>query len=209
MKTIELKGEIRQDVGKRSTKKARRSDQVPAVLYGQKEVIHFTTDLKELGFLVYTPNVYIVDLNIDGKKHQAVIKDMQFHPVTDKILHVDFLEINKEKPVSIRVPVQLHGFARGVQQGGKLKAEMRRLHVKGLIKDLPDNLDIDVTKLGLGQTIKVRDLTFNGLQMLDPRNTVVASVKLTRAAKGAAAVEIPGETESESEESAGEAGGEE
>lgn len=208
MKTIKLNGEIRQDVGKKSSKQARRNDKVPAVLYGQNQVVHFTTDLKELGFLVYTPNVYLVDLNIDGKKHLAVIKDMQFHPVSDKILHVDFLEIHKDKQVNIRIPVQLHGFARGVQQGGKLKAEMRRVHVKGLVKDLPDNLGIDVTNLGLGQTINVRDLSFEGLQMLDPRNAVVVSVKLTRVAKGAAAVEIPIEAESEAEGSSEETGGE-
>ncbi len=186
MKTIAISGKSRENVGKLNTKMLRKMDHVPCVMYGGEEVAHFSAPTNDFRHLVYTPHVYLVDLEIDGKKHMAILKDIQFHPVTDKILHIDFLEIFEGKHVNIAVPVQLHGLAEGVKQGGKQTLEHRRLKVRALPKDLPDQLDIDVTNLFLGKSIKVGELTFDNLELLDPKNYVVVSVKLTRAARGMA-----------------------
>lgn len=180
---------------------------IPGVIYGQKEPVHFTVSEKELGKLVYTPHVYLIQLSINGDSYLCTMKDIQFHPVTDKILHVDLLEINEKEPIKIRIPVKLEGFAEGVQQGGKLKLETRRPLVRGLVNDLPDELKVDVTRLSLGKSIKIKDLTFEGLELLDNKDAVVASVKLTRVAKGMA-LEEEAATE-EGEEAEGEEGAEE
>lgn len=186
MKTIELKGKKRQDIGKKGTKQLRKEGNVPCELYGGKENVHFYAFENDFLGLVYTPNSHLVKIDIEGKEYSAVIKDLQFHPVSDKLLHVDFLEIFDDKVVVVDVPVQLHGFAKGVKDGGKLNLETRRLNVKALPGVLPDIIDIDVVNLGLGKTIKVKDIEREGLEFVDPKNMVVASVKLTRAAKGAA-----------------------
>lgn len=207
MKTIDLKATIRQDVGKKATKQVRKNGEIPCVLYGGEELVHFSAPVNDFRNLIYTPHVYIVNLDLEGKQLQAMVKDLQFHPVSDAILHIDFILVTQDKPAVARIPVVTKGFARGVQAGGKLKVELRRLKVKALPKDLPDKLTIDVTKVGLGHSIKVRDLKFEGLEMLDPKSAVVVSVKLTRAAKGAAAAME--EEESEAEGAEGAEGGEE
>jgi len=199
MKTFDFKASLRQDVGKKATKQLRKDDKVPCVLYGGENPIHFAAPSLDFRHLVYTPSVYLVNLDLDGQMHQAVIQDIQFHPVSDKILHVDFLQVSEGEPIKVNIPVVTEGFAKGVQAGGKLKIEMRRLKVKALSKHLPDDLVIDVTNIGLGTSIKVRDLKFDDLELLDPRNSVVISVKLTRVAKGMAVDE-----EEEGEESEGE-----
>ena len=137
--------------------------------------------------LVYTPHIYVVDLNIDGKVVNAIMKDIQFHPVTDAILHVDFYQINEENPIVMEVPVQLEGLAEGVKAGGKLALQMRKLKVKALYNVIPERLNIDVTSLALGKTIKVGELNFEGLELLNAKEAVVCAVKLTRAARGAQA----------------------
>ncbi|HBS87609.1 MAG: 50S ribosomal protein L25/general stress protein Ctc [Bacteroidetes bacterium GWF2_38_335] len=184
MKTIEIKGKSREALGKKDTKSLRRESNVPCVVYGGEKNYHFYTEDKSFKDLIYSPNVYTVKLDIDGNLIDAILHDVQFHPVKDHILHVDFLQVSQEKPILIHVPVKLHGFAPGVQAGGKLALEHRLLKVRGLIKDLPDILDVDVSEIELGKTIKVKDLKFDNIELIDNPNTVVCSVKLTRAAKG-------------------------
>jgi large subunit ribosomal protein L25 len=184
MKTFELKGELRKELGKIACKKLRKEGNMPCVLYGGKENVNFTVDKPSLKKLIYTPKVYLVDLTIGKKKHQAILKDLQFHVVTDEVSHLDFLEISDDKPVEIGIPVELTGVAPGVLAGGKLALVNRKLKVKALAKDLPDNLIVDISDLNLGKSIKVQDLNFENIQILNSKNTVVASVKLTRAAKG-------------------------
>lgn len=184
MESIEIKGTIRKGLGKSFTKKLRKEEKVPCILYGGKENVLFQVEEKSLKSLVYTPNVYSVNFDIDGKKYKAVQKDIQFHPVSDDILHVDFLEIFDNKPVSIGIPVLVTGNSEGVKQGGKMHLKKRKLIIKGLLADLPNELTIDITNLELGKSIKIKDLAFDNLELLEPANDVVCSVKLTRVAKG-------------------------
>ena len=156
-------------------------------MYGGKEIVHFTVTNDELRNLVYTPHIYVVDLIIDGKKYNAIMKDIQFHPVKDNILHVDFYEIDEAKPIVMEVPIQLEGLAEGVKAGGKLALQMRKLKVKALYNEIPERLTINVSHLGLGKTIKVGELHYEGLELLNAKEAVVCAVKLTRAARGAAA----------------------
>lgn len=187
MKTFELKGTVRTGLGKKATKAERVSENVPCVLYGGAENTHFIATASDLRKLIYTPEVFIVDLDIDGKKTKSIMKAMQFHPVTDKVLHIDFLKVTEDKPVTVEIPVKLEGLAEGVKAGGKLALEMRKLRVKGLYTQLPENIVIDVTELGLGKTIQVAKVSVENLEILNAKNAVVAQVKLTRAARGAAA----------------------
>jgi len=187
MKTFELKGTVRTDLGKKATKAERVVDNIPAVLYGGKENVHFTTTVSDVRKLVYSPEVFVVNLDIDGKKTKAVMKALQFHPVTDKVLHIDFLQLTEDKPVIVELPVKLEGLAEGVKAGGKLALEMRKLKVKGLYTQIPENIVIDVTELGLGKSIQVAKVSVDKLEILNAKNAVVAQVKLTRAARGAAA----------------------
>ncbi|MFA6400696.1 MAG: 50S ribosomal protein L25/general stress protein Ctc [Salinivirgaceae bacterium] len=185
MKTFEIKGSLRSDVGKKSTKALRTQGLVPCVMYGGKSNIHFSVIAKDFTHLVYSPNVYLVDLDIDGKKYQATMQNLQFNSVSDDIDHVDFLEIKKDRELTIEIPVKLTGLAEGVKQGGKLMLKMRKLHVKGLSTNFPDTLDVDIAKLELGKSIKVGELKFKGLELLDSKNAVIATVRLTRSAMSA------------------------
>ncbi len=188
MKTFELKGTLRDGLGKKATKSVRGSEAVPCVLYGAgEENVHFQSTQSELRKLIYTPEVFVVDLDIAGKKTKAVLKALQFHPVTDKVLHLDFLKVSEDKPVAFELPVKLSGLAEGVRAGGKLSLEMRKLKVKGLYTDMPEFISIDVTSLGLGKTIQVGAVSVDKLEILNAKNAVVCQVKLTRAARGAAA----------------------
>ncbi|MBN2681577.1 MAG: 50S ribosomal protein L25/general stress protein Ctc [Bacteroidales bacterium] len=186
MKTIEINAKIRENLGKKETKKLRVEESVPCVLYGGKENIHFYAHKTAFKDLIYTPNSYIVKLIINNNEHLSVIQDAQYHPVSDEILHIDFYEINQDNPVVIGVPVILNGFAKGVQDGGKLNLMAKKLRVKGLVNNLPDELNVDVTNIKLGQTLKVKELSFENIELIDNPNTSVCSVKLTRAARGAA-----------------------
>ena len=182
MRSIEVKGTAR-TIAERSSEQARalkairKDNGVPCVLYGGGENIHFTVPVEGLRNLVYTPHIYVVDLVIDGKKVNAILKDIQFHPVKDTILHVDVME----------VPVQLEGLAEGVKAGGKLVLQMRKLKVKALYNIIPEKLTVNVSHLGLGKTVKVGELNYEGLELLNAKDAVVCAVKLTRAARGAAA----------------------
>ncbi len=187
MKSFKLKGEARQELGKKATKAVRVSETIPCVLYGGKENVHFTVTQSDVRKLIYSPDVHIVDLSVGSNKSKAIVKELQFHPVTDKILHIDFLEVADNKPVVVELPVKLTGLAEGVRAGGKLSLEMRKLKVKGIYTDLPESITVDVSKLGLGKSIQVGKLSFDKFELLNTKNAVVAQVKLTRAARGAAA----------------------
>lgn len=192
MKSIEVKGTVR-TIAERSSEQARalkairKDNGVPCVLYGAGETIHFTVSADGLRNLVYTPHIYVVDLVIDGKKVNAIMQDIQFHPVKDTILHVDFYQIDEKKPIIMEVPVQMEGLAEGVKAGGKLVLQLRKIKVKALYNIIPEKLTINVAHLALGKTIKVGELSFENLELITPKEAVVCAVKLTRAARGAAA----------------------
>ena len=199
MKSIEIKGSVRTEIGKKATRELRNNNGVPCVLYGVKKdenclpvATHFSVPVDGLRNLVYTPNIYLVNLDIDGTVVTAIMKDIQFHPVKDNILHVDFLQVEENKPIAMEVPVQLEGLAEGVRAGGKLALQIRKLKVKALYNAIPERLVIDVTPLGLGKTIKVGELNYEGLELINAKDAVVCAVKLTRAARGAAAAAAAG-----------------
>ncbi len=185
MQTIEIKGTVRTEVGKKSTKALRASGNVPCVIYGGENVIHFTAPEAEFRKIIYTPNVYIINVNIDGTVYPTILQDTQFHPVKEQMLHADFLQIKEDKPVVIEVPVKLEGFAEGVRAGGKLQLEKRKLRIKALPANLPDSLDINIDNLGLGKTIQIGHLSFDNIELLNAKNAVVVAVRLTRAARAA------------------------
>jgi large subunit ribosomal protein L25 len=185
MKSVVIEGKKRTSLGKKEAKKLRAEQIVPAVLYGGEEVIHFAVPFSDLRKLVYTPSVYLIDLDIEGEKYKAIVQDMQWHPVEEQILHVDFLMVQEDKPLKIAIPVQLTGLAKGIKAGGKLKNNLRQLKVKALAENLPDVITIDVTDLGIGQSIKVADLSFGNLEFLDSKTNMVVSIITSRAAKSA------------------------
>ncbi|MDH6533646.1 50S ribosomal protein L25/general stress protein Ctc [Parabacteroides sp. 52] len=192
MKTFSVEGKSRaietsSADQKRALKALRSQGQIPAVLYGGEKVIHFNVGSDAVRHLVYTPEVFLVELTIDGKKIMAIVKDLQFQPVTDELLHIDFQEIFADRPVVIEIPVTLEGYAEGVKAGGKLTLRMRKLRVKGLYAKLPERLVINVDNLGLGKSMQVGELSFENLELMNAKNAVVCAVQLTRAARGAAA----------------------
>ncbi|MBE0648824.1 MAG: 50S ribosomal protein L25/general stress protein Ctc [Bacteroidales bacterium] len=180
MKQVSLSGSLRENVGKKDAKKLRKEFKVPCVMYGGKEQVHFLTDEKLFLKIVFTPNVYIVNLNIDGKEYNTIIQDMQYHPVTDRILHVDFLQVTDDKPITIAVPVKLTGTAKGVLKGGRLITKARKLKISALLKDLPDEIEINLTNLEIGDSIKISDLFRDGINFLDAARNVVVGVRSAR-----------------------------
>ncbi len=194
MKEIELTGKVRTDLGKKASKQLRKEGLVPCNLYGEKKdengkpvAFSFVSPMSELRKIVYTPHIYVIKLVIDGEVHTAVMKELQFHPVTDALLHVDFYEVNEQKPITIGVPVKLNGLAQGVRDGGRINLSIRKINVTAPFQIIPEHLDIDVTNLQLGKSIKVGELSFEGLSLATPAEVVVCSVKATRASKSAAA----------------------
>ena len=189
MKTFDLKGEVRDDFGKKAARAYRSEGLIPCVIYGghEKENLNFVVKNSDVRNLVYTPEVFLVNLDLGKKKVQAIVKEIQFHPVKDTILHIDFLNVFEDAPVIIEIPVRLEGLAAGVRAGGKLSLDIRKLKVKGLPANLPEELVVNVEKLELGKSIQVGNLAFEGLDILNAKNAVVCRVQLTRAARGAAA----------------------
>ncbi len=189
MKTFELKGEVRNDFGKKASRSYRREGLIPCVVYGghDEENLNFVVKQGDVRNLIYTPEVFLVNLDLGKNKMMAMVKELQFHPVREDVLHIDFLHVFEDKPVVIEIPVRLKGLAAGVRSGGKLSLDTRKLRVKALPANLPENLEVDVTKLELGKSIQVGDLSFEGLEILNAKNAVVCRVQLTRAARGAAA----------------------
>lgn len=212
MKKFELNAEPRIELGKKSVKALRKEGKIPAVINGGKVVeLPFAGTLKpgeklvEIGDskgliatdivvkaedvrkLIYTPDIFEVDLNINGETKKAVMKELQFQPVKDTVLHIDFLEVYPDKPILMEVPVQIEGHAEGVKAGGKLSVSMRKLKVKAVYTEIPERLVINVDHLGLGKSLAVGDLHYEGLELMNAKNAVVCAVQLTRAARGAAA----------------------
>ena len=193
MKEFALNGKKRESVGKKASKMLRKEGMIPCNLYGENTVdgkpvaMAFMISMAELRKVVYTPEVYVINLNIDGEPHKAVLKELQFHPVTDAVLHADFYEVNETKPITIGIPAKLNGLAQGVRDGGKLNLSIRKINVTAPYPSIPEILDIDVTNLELGKSIKVGELSFEGLELATPAEVVVCSVKTTRASRSAAA----------------------
>ncbi|WP_449026033.1 50S ribosomal protein L25/general stress protein Ctc [Porphyromonas endodontalis] len=187
MKTFQLNADLREGLGKKATKSLRKQGIIPAVIYGGEATHHLTVTQDAVRNLIYTPEIFDIDLSVAGKTYKAVLKDIQFHPVTDEILHIDFLEVNKDKAIEMEVPVVLEGHAAGVRAGGKLVLEMRKLRVKAIYDQIPERLHINVENLELGKSMQVGALSFEGLEIMNAKNAVVCAVRLTRAARGAAA----------------------
>jgi large subunit ribosomal protein L25 len=180
MKTIEIKAISRDHVGKKSSSLLRSEGNVPCVIYGGKENLHFYAHENEFSGLVYTPEVYLVNLVIDGKNYPAVMKDLQFHPVTDRLQHIDFMQVSEDRPVTIDIPVKMTGESVGVKAGGKLRIKRRTLKVKGMIKDIPDHLSVDITGIEIGQSIKIGDLSFDNLEIIDNKRAMIVGVAVSR-----------------------------
>jgi len=183
MKTIEIKGSFRTELGKKSSKEIRKIGNVPCVIYGKEENVHFHAHENKFKSLVYTHEAHLVKLSIDGKEYKAVLKDMQFHPVSDKILHADFMEVIDNKTVIIDIPIKVSGDSVGVIAGGKLYIKRRKLKVKGYAQDLPEFLPIDITKLKIHESFKVGDLSFPKVELLDPKKSMVLNVATSRIAQ--------------------------
>lgn len=191
MKSIELKGIIRESVGKKDSKALRANETVPCILYGGKDSVYFSVVEKDLKEIIYTPKVYMIALDVNGKKYLAKIQDIQYHPVSDAPIHIDFYELSDDKKVEIEVPVRIEGNSIGVKEGGKLVQDSRKLKVRGLVKDIPDEIVLDITTLGVGKSLRVGDLTHDKVEFLNLKNNPVVSIRLTRAARGEAAAEAP------------------
>lgn len=194
MKEISVSGQKRATTGKKASKEMRKEGLVPCNLYGEKkgengapEALAFAIPAAQLRRVVYSPDVYVVNITIDGEAHKAVMKELQFHPTTDALMHVDFYEVNEEKPITIGIPVKLVGHAQGVRDGGRLNLSIRKINVTAPYMNIPEKLDIDVTDLQLGKAIKVGQLSFEGLEIATPKEVIVCSVKATRASRSAAA----------------------
>jgi len=185
MKSISIKATKRPVVGKKEAKRLRGEGLVPGVLYGGEEPIHFQAPEKEFKTLIYTPNVYLVNLDIDGTVYQSIIQDSQFHPVEEQLMHVDFLQTTDDKMVKVEIPVKTEGFAKGIRKGGKLKLNLRTLKVKALVKHLPDTININVDDLDLGQSYKVGSLQRENLEFLNAKAVPVVTIMITRAARAA------------------------
>lgn len=193
MKEVEVKGQKRTDLGKKAAKTLRKQNLIPCNLYGEAknadgapEALSIACPMSELRKIVYTPHIYVIKLVIDGEEHTAILKELQFHPVTDALLHVDFYEVNDQKPITIGIPVKLNGLAQGVRDGGRMNLSIRKINVTAKYQDIPEHLDIDVTNLAIGKSIKVGELNYEGLEMATSKNVVVCSIKATRKSIAAA-----------------------
>ncbi|MCD8741089.1 50S ribosomal protein L25/general stress protein Ctc [Mucilaginibacter roseus] len=185
MKSFAISGSPRENVGKRDAKELRYQSQVPAVLYGGETQTHFSVSAADLKAVVYTPVVHFIDLDIAGTKTQAIIKDIQFHPLTEQLLHVDFLQLDENKPIAIEIPVKLTGTSPGVKVGGKLVQKLRKLRVKGLPKDHLDNIEVSIEELEVGKSVRVRDIKLDNLVITNAQEDTIVSVTTSRALRQA------------------------
>lgn len=198
MKTVALSGNKRAERGSSNASSLRKEEKVPCVIYGGKDNIHFTVNEIQFSKLVNTPEVFFINLDIDGTTIKAIIQEVQYHPVTDRPIHIDFLEVFEDKAVTVKLPVKLKGNSRGVINGGKLRMVTRKLQVSGLPSAFPEYIELDITDLRIGQSIKVGEITSDGLEFLDASNAVVVAVKRSRVA----VVDEDEEEEGEGEEGA-------
>jgi len=186
MKSITINGSERESVGKSATKALRNAGMIPCVLYGGNQAVHFSAEEKAFKNLVYTPNAHTVVIDLGSKKFEAVLQDIQFHPVSDKILHIDFFQLHADKEVTMEVPVKVVGTSKGVLAGGVLRLNQRKLKVKSIPANLPDYVEADITELEMGNKLYVTKLHSDKYKLLHPDNTVVAQVRISRAAMKAA-----------------------
>jgi|SRR4051812_41597776 large subunit ribosomal protein L25 len=182
MKSVSISGSLRTNVGKKDATALRNANQVPCVLYGGTEQVHFSVAAPEFKNLIYTPEVQTVDLNVSGKKYSAILQEAQYHALTDNLIHVDFLEIIAGKHVTMNIPVRTTGTSPGVRAGGKLLKKLKTLKVKGPVEKMPDTIDIAIDQLEIGQGVRVSDIKLNGLTLLNSESVTVVSVQVTRAA---------------------------
>ena len=195
MKEISITGQKREALGKKASKAIRKQGMIPCNLYGENKqdgkpvALAFASPFSELRKIIYTPHIYVIKIDIDGTSHTAVMKEIQFHPVTDAPLHVDFYEVNDQQPITIGIPVKLIGLAQGVRDGGRMNMSIRKINVKAPYSHIPETLEIDVTNLRIGKSIKVGDLSFEGLELVTPKEVVVCSIKATRNSVASAASE--------------------
>jgi large subunit ribosomal protein L25 len=200
MKTLEIKGSLRQDLGKKGSRDLRKQGLVPCVMYGGEKNLHFSAHENQFKKLVYTPDVFLVKLEVDGQVFDAVMQDIQFHPVTDSILHIDFVQVFQDRKVTVNLPVRLTGSSVGIRAGGKLRQRRRYLKVNGLIKDMPDRLEIDMTDLDIGDSLKIGDLGYDHLEILDPPRAMVVGVVSSRLVAKGLREAVPEEAEEVAEE---------
>ncbi|MBK8366980.1 MAG: 50S ribosomal protein L25/general stress protein Ctc [Bacteroidetes bacterium] len=181
MKSVQLSGSLRANVGKVNAKAVREKGNVPCVIYGGKEQIHFEADIRAFKPVIFTPNAHIVEIDLGGKVYKTVLQEAQYHKINDKLIHADFLEIQEGKPVTANIPIVITGQSDGVKKGGKLVLKMRKLKVRGIAATLPDTISIDITKLDIGDSIAVGDIVVEGATLLNAKNVSVVSVTTTRA----------------------------
>jgi large subunit ribosomal protein L25 len=182
MKTFALKAEKRDSLGKKSTRTLRKQNHVPCVMYGGEEINHFHVHENAVKKLIYTDQVYLVEIEIAGKTYKSVMHELQFHPVTDKTLHIDFVQVFEDKPSVVSLPINLTGTSKGIIAGGKLRLKKRYLKVKGLVKDMPETLNIDISPLQIGDSLKVGDLKYENLELLEPAQAMVVGIASSRLA---------------------------
>lgn len=186
MKSITIKGSERESVGKKATKAVRDAGMVPCVIYGGNQPVHFVADERAFKDLVYTPNAHTVVVELNGTSYNVIMQDIQFHPVSDKILHIDFFQLSDDKEIIMEVPVKVTGTSPGVLLGGVLRLNQRRLKVKALPKNLPDFVEANISELQMGNKLYVTKLETNNFKLMHPDNTVVCQVRISRAAMKAA-----------------------
>lgn len=205
MKTLSIKAQGRTDLGKKSTQALRKQDHIPCVMYGGEKPVHFHAHENDFRKMIYNNEVFLLELDVDGTQYKATLKELQFHPVTDKVLHMDFIEVNENEPAIVSLPVSVVGNSVGILAGGKLRQRRRYLKVKGLVKDMPEVLEIDITKVNIGGVIKVADLNYENLELLDVAQSMVVGIAASRLSAKGGTGEIEGEEGAESEESTEEA----
>lgn len=181
MNSVSLSGSLRENVGKKDAKALRKNGQVPCVIYGNNiEQVKFYTDARSFKKILYTPETLIIDFEINGTVYHTILQDIQYHPVTDEVLHADFLDVNEDNPITVTLPIRTEGTSPGVMRGGRLNKNVAKLKVRGLVNDLPDNITLDISKLNLNQSIKVKDITLDKIEVLVPSNTIIVDVKAPR-----------------------------
>jgi len=181
MNSVSLSGSLRENVGKKDAKALRKNGQVPCVIYGNNiEQVKFFTDARSFKKILYTPETLIIDFDINGKVYHTILQDIQYHPVTDEVLHADFLDVNEENPITVTLPVRTEGVCPGVMRGGRMNMNLSKMKVRGYVNDLPDNIMIDVTKLQMNQAIKVKDIDLGKITVLVPANTIIVDVRAPR-----------------------------
>ncbi len=180
MKTVSLSGSPRANVGKVDAKAIRAKGHVPCVIYGAGEQIHFSADIRHFKNIIFTPETNLVNVEIEGKNYRTILQEAQYHKINDKLIHADFLLVSDDKPVTVQLPVKTVGTSEGVKAGGKLTVKMRKVKVRGLIAKLPESIDLNIEKLGIGKSISAGDINIDGITLLHPKNISIVSVDTTR-----------------------------